>query len=280
MSADGSRRRQITAPEGSDEDRTPAWSPDGKQIAFESGRDGTTLGASLYLVDADGSNLRPLKRLPYESPRALVGWTPSWSPDGSRIAYEVCTNCEVYGSNQEIFIMRVAGEDYASQDHYALTKHPAADYLPSWSPDGEQIAFLSNRDYVNTDSARYRHDIYVAKADGSEARRLTHVGAINLSFAWHPNGRQIAFATGTEEFLLDVLSGQATPLDLKLPPTLAAYPEKYSPDGGQLLVGLSSGDYFIVDVATGERARVPLDPGDEVGGMVDWFVESSTNDGR
>ena len=175
--------------------------------------------------------------------------------------------------------MRVAGEDYDPQDGYALTRDPAADYLPSWSPDGEQIAFLSNRDYINADSARYRHEIYVAKADGSEARRLTHVGAINLSFAWHPNGRQIAFATGTEAFLLDVPSGQATPLDLKLPPTLEVYPTKYSPDGRRLLVG-GDGDHFIVDVTTGERARVPLDPGDEVGERIDWFVEPSTNERR
>ena len=66
-----------------------------------------------------------------------------------------------------------------------LTQHSAADVSPSWSPDGQHIAFVSDRD-VN-------HEIYVMDSDGSNLRRLTQHSARALRLSWSPDGQHIAF---------------------------------------------------------------------------------------
>ena len=79
MNVDGSGQTRLT--NDPSEDDTPAWSPDGKQIAFTSGRDGSREESEVYVMDADGSKPRRLTNRPG------IDAFPVWSPDGSKIAY-------------------------------------------------------------------------------------------------------------------------------------------------------------------------------------------------
>jgi hypothetical protein len=77
MDADGSNQTRLTQdPAG---DWSPAWSPDGSRIVFQSDRDGN---ADIYVMHADGSNQTRLTR------HAAGDWSAAWSPDGNRIAFE------------------------------------------------------------------------------------------------------------------------------------------------------------------------------------------------
>ena len=66
-----------------------------------------------------------------------------------------------------------------------LTDSAAADWTPSWSPAGRQIAFVSERDG--------NWEIYVMDSDGSNPRNLTKSAAKDFPPSWSPDGRQIAF---------------------------------------------------------------------------------------
>jgi Tol biopolymer transport system component len=102
--------------------------------------------SDIYVMNADGTNLAPLRTGPTEDHDA------QWSPDGSRI---------VFSSDYEIFVMDADGSNVRQ-----LTDDPEnTDDLPAWSPDGSEIAFRSNRD------GGIR--LYVMDADGSNVRRLT-----------------------------------------------------------------------------------------------------------
>ena len=80
---------------------------------------------------------------------------PSWSPDGSRIAFTSYRD-----GNWDIYVMDADGSN-----QQRLTDNPAVDRMPSWSADGSRIAFVSGRDG--------NWDIYVMDADGSNQQRLT-----------------------------------------------------------------------------------------------------------
>lgn len=86
--------------------------------------------------------------------------------------------------NWEIYVMKDDGSDPVN-----LTRNPANDSTPSWSPDHNKIVFLSDRD------AAGKLDIYVMNADGSAQRRLTTLSPGTLaSPKWSPDGAKIAFA--------------------------------------------------------------------------------------
>jgi Tol biopolymer transport system component len=126
----------------------PAWSPDGRKLAFV--RLNAGLGDPIYVVNADGSGLRNLTPKPVGAYAA-----PAWSPDGRRIAF-----VSERDGNSEVYVMNADGSGQRN-----LTRNPAYDADPAWSPDGRKIAFATNRDGS--------YGVYVMNADGSGQRKLT-----------------------------------------------------------------------------------------------------------
>ena len=133
----------------------PAWSPDGSRIAF-TGRSGASDELKIFLVNADGSGLRQVTRLP---PGAGNAQWPVWSPDGRRLAIQVNRSRE---GDARIWIV-----DPATLAAHPLRRHDRAwlDETPSWFPDGRRLAFQSNR--------TGRMELWVMDADGSGARQVT-----------------------------------------------------------------------------------------------------------
>ena len=162
----------------------PAWSPDGRQLAFVSRRHqmyGFPGDLAVYVINADGSGLTRLTNSP--APDEY----PAWSPDGSKIAFNrfTCMNpdCTQQGY-RAIYTVNVDGS--------GLTRltNPVGigdDEWPTWSPDGRQIAFARTADSTAS-------DIFVMNADGSNVIRLTDGRYAVRSPAWSPDGRLIAYA--------------------------------------------------------------------------------------
>ena len=177
--ADGSERRNITNHPAND--WGPDWSPDGSTIVFNSDRDDGALRG--YLVDPDGSNLRPV---------GFDTWFeyPSWSPDGTRIAFEGAV-----GATYEVFV-----GDLATGEVTRLTSSPGNNSWPAWSPDGSAIAFTSKRDDCGiaprdqecwrSDEPNDEHqDIWLIAPDGSNLRRVTPENGQFV--AWSPDGAHL-----------------------------------------------------------------------------------------
>ena len=174
MNPDGTNLINLTqSPERSD--NYPSWSPDGKQIICSTG--------DIWVMDADGENQRNLTN--HDASDA----NPDWSPDGRQIAFTSERNSDwefdIWGGNWEVYVMTPDGANLVN-----LTKHPAKDLNPDWSPDGKQIAFTSNREG--------NREVYVMNADGTNPINLTNHPARDSSPAWSPDGMRIAFSTNRD----------------------------------------------------------------------------------
>ncbi|MBK9051780.1 MAG: TolB family protein [Chloroflexi bacterium] len=109
------------------EDRDPAWSPDGRRVAFASNRGRNW---DIYIIDLQEGKLLRL------TDHAAFDGGPNWSPDGEFLVFE-----SYRSGNLDLFIVKADG----SSDPIRLTEHPAPDYSPIWSPGGRHIAFTSWR---------------------------------------------------------------------------------------------------------------------------------------
>ncbi len=106
--------------------QTPAWSPDGRKLAFVSRRDGNS---EIYVINADGSGQENLTRQPASDSH------PSWSPDGRKLAFVSRRD-----GNSEIYVMNADGSGLRN-----VTRTPSNDLDPAWSPDGRAIALSSRK---------------------------------------------------------------------------------------------------------------------------------------
>ena len=120
---------------------TPSWSPDGKELVF-TGYDGGL--SDLFVVNADGKNLRRLTRDRY------ADLHPVWSPDGKTIAFATDRGPDTDFGTLHIGNMKIATYDVASGRIEVLAgMERGKNVSPQWSPEGEELAFVSDRDGVS-----------------------------------------------------------------------------------------------------------------------------------
>lgn len=202
FSVDVANGRLIRLTNSPRDDRDPSWSPDDSHIAFSSTRDGNS---EIYLMGADGSNLRRLTN------HAAPDGSPAWSPDGSKIAFVSARDGDrdVYlirpddghlerltvgaqvtsdmvrwsADGSHIAVQTADHDDYDIQlvrtsDHKrtSVAGTSAFDGQYSWSPDGDQLAFISDRDGFDA--------VYVTDLSGRRLNRLTTTPSLNPE--WSP----------------------------------------------------------------------------------------------
>lgn len=260
---------------GNDVAAQPSWSPDGTQIVFTTGFMGTTGGPAIFIMNADGSNQRPMKVFPEYPSLAYPGSNPKWSPDGTKIAYSQCLNCAGGGSNSEIFFY-----DFVTDTITRVTNNLWRDQFPTWSPDGTQLAFSSNKDYITAEQERFREDIYRIDMDGSNLVRLTETGNATRP-NWHPLNDTIGYEwniNGNKTFLLDVQTEII--IDINIGLSFTEMP-KWSEKGNNLLLYGREADDSKAEIRFFEIVKDVLQLSEIVDdnkrlekiGVFDWFYD-------
>ncbi|MFN2616952.1 MAG: metallophosphoesterase [Thermoleophilaceae bacterium] len=163
--ANGTRLRAPLGRDGSDQ---PAFSPQGRRLAF---RRFSELGAQIWVSYPGGVGLRQLTAGPRDG-------EPTWSPPGDALAF-----ARGRRRHRHIYVIRADGGRLRR-----LTKSARDDRSPAWSRR-KVIAFVRR-------NARNNDDIYAIRPSGGPARRLTHSRRRDADPAWSPTGRTLAFARG------------------------------------------------------------------------------------
>ena len=171
MDSDGSNVTRLTFNEAID--ASPAWSPNGQQIAFYSYRDGKP-NSEIYVMDADGQNQRRLTHHPG------IDSLPDWSPDGSQIAFTSTRNADA-NQRVNIFVMDANGGNLRQVTRMGFASRPY------WSPDGKRILFGAV-----TDSGR---EVYMVDANGRNRWKVSSPNPRAGMFArgWSPDGKKILY---------------------------------------------------------------------------------------
>jgi TolB protein len=199
------RWTRVTPPGGAD--LAPAWSPDGRRIAF---RSKTSDGAGgIYVIEFGG-----------KLPRKLADATPlfdqlSWSPDGRRIAF-----ASGDADSADIYTVHV---DTRSVEPIVLG--PRSDLSPSWSPGGDEVFFSSDR--------TGQWEVWALQLSNGVLRRVTSDGG-NSGPAVSPSGEYVAWIKQDRGV---AIKHRASGRELQLQaPRKVAYSPSWSPDGRYLAV--------------------------------------------
>lgn len=190
----------------------------------------------IFTARADGSDLKQLTDNGAYNAEATV------SPDGQKVIFTSTRDGDI-----ELYVMNVDGTGVRR-----ITNRVGYDGGAFFSPDGSKIVWRAQYPETEADSADYRRllaqrmvrpsqlELWVANADGSDARQVSHLGGANFAPFFHPDGKRVIFASNYKEprgrnfdlFLLDIESGeveQVTTSDL-----FDGFP-MFSPDGSKLV---------------------------------------------
>jgi len=212
----------------------PAFSPDGSLIAFTNF---LSRNPDLWVVPTAGGRAYRVSKRPGMNTGA------TWLPDGRQVIATLS-----FGGNSELYrIHRRSGKIVAQ-----LTDNAAIDSSPAVSPDGRQVAFVSDRQGTP--------QIFVMSVKGSAAKRVTYKGAYNQTPAWNPrkDKNEIAF-TGRDErgvfdiFTLDLDSKEVTRLTQNKGSN--QHPS-YSPDGRLVVYASSRGGLFVLNPQTMSEVQI------------------------
>jgi TolB protein len=163
VGADGSGLEQVAL-----EARAPAWSPDGRFLAYESDLDAYYVAGTVTIARLDGSRSVRIKAINGTSD---VG--PVWSPRGGEIAFQASPA----GGRSWIYVARTDGR----------TRRLTAGHNPTWSRDGRRLAFIDG------------YKLWTIGKDGKGRRRLSRKGEFVVGTAWSPKGGAIGYVAGTKD---------------------------------------------------------------------------------
>jgi Tol biopolymer transport system component len=174
VNPDGTRLAQLTHVAQGQTAADPAWSPDGRHIAFDSDMSGAV---RLWIMDANGRHAHMVA-----GDRAnAADMIPSYTPNGKRLVFSRCV-----GEPCAIYSIRVDGTH-----RRALTRLRAGvfDIRASVSPDGRRIAF------TRFGAHGIIGQVYVMRADGSGAHAVTPPALEGSAPDWSPTGKLITFTS-------------------------------------------------------------------------------------
>jgi dipeptidyl aminopeptidase/acylaminoacyl peptidase len=186
MNADGTAPKRLTDSKSGDA-CGPAWSRDGKRIAYYAfAQTQPSRNPQIWVMDADGSN-----------PKKLTdhGMDPSWSPDGRQM---------VFASRRDgIFQIYAMNSDGSNVRR--LTKHNAEDSNPAWAPDGGSIVYISA-------TGDDRRGLFLMGPEGSDPHGLAHSKHQDFCFpSWSPDGRTIVFSALNRLGSQGIVAGEEKP---------------------------------------------------------------------
>jgi len=176
MNPDGSGVVKLTDSESLNSDA--GWSPDGSQIAFASDRARSSGRTEIYVMDADGTNVRRVTTLPR---KAKFDLAPRFSPDGTKLVF---TRYITETGRSALFTVRVDGGGLKQLTPWGNGAEDA-----DWSPDGTKIVFEA---YPNLGS---RGEVFTIDADGQQLTNLTdnYRGGGSSDPVWSADGTKILF---------------------------------------------------------------------------------------
>ena len=154
----------------------PAWSPDGRYIAFLHAKRG--VGVGIFLMPALGGPPRKLHQL---DNRQNCNQALSWSSDGRFLTFSDGT------LGQPCQIMQLTIEDLSVRPLSSPPVPSTGDWDAQYSPDGASIAFIRNTKDVE--------DIYVMRASGGSPRRVTFDNRLLSGIAWMPDSKELIFSS-------------------------------------------------------------------------------------
>lgn len=233
------------------------YSPDRTRVVFSGNANGTY---ELYTADLDGSNLQRI------SSGGAAG-EPQWTPDGKQLIYSKSKN----GEGSQIYLANAdgTGEVQLTGKGERGPQLEGSNLSPVLSPDGKQVAFISNRDR--------NYELYVMDISGQNARRLTNSREREQFPQWTPTGELVYGAEG--------ISSGASSEVFKLTPASGAkvllFETKFSLQGlalsrdgatlayieAKVVSGKQEYFFFLRPVAAGPQAQptsIPLQPGEQV----------------
>jgi len=212
----------------------PVYSPDGSRIAFFHQH-------SLFVMDSDGANIHAITGLLHPSQTYF-----DFSPDGSKI---------VVDSNGEIFMVDLYGDTLIN-----MTNHPSQDKMPVFSPDGSEIAFISDREETD--------QIFIMNSDGSYQHPITRTdykifGILRFS----PNGDKLLYSISREGFTTEISTINSDGSDQKI--VGEGFNPRYSPDGKKIVFEAYSPpdegwlEIFIMNADGSNRLNLTNNPAED-----------------
>lgn len=193
---------------------SPAWSPDGKRIAYVSFENKTS---AIFIQNLATGDRRKISNAPG------INGAPAWSPDGSQLALTLSKD-----GSPDIYVM-----DMGSRALRRITDDLSIDTEPSWSPDGRTLVFTSDRGG--------KPQLYRVSASGGQPERLTFEGDYNARGMFSPDGRNLAMVHGNGgDYRIAAMDLQTRALRVLTQGRLDESPG-FAPNGSMILYAAKSG---------------------------------------